>query len=335
MNNIKIFVSHRIDINSEIVENSIYIPVRCGAIFDKENPMNILGDDTGENISEKRMSFCEFTVQYWAWKNIDADYYGLCHYRRYLCFSQQKFKTDKYNMIHVPVLTPHSKEIYNLLNKDEMEKLILPYDIITSEYANVSNIPTPLGKMKSVYEMWESYDNIFFEKSILLTLLKLIDKLSPEYSDSAREYLNGEYHRGFNCYILKKNLFYRLCEFQFPIMFEIEKCIDATDYNQTMKRTPAFMGEILYGIFMYHLIEKEKFNTSKRQLIFFSDTDRIKDRFDLFKRLIWFKFDRITRFLIDPIMPNGSKRREFIKNVFYKMYSGKRRGIANIKEGEV
>ena len=61
MSKICIFVSHRIDIESELVDNPLYIPVRCGAVFDDKNPMKILGDDTGENISEKRMSFCEFT----------------------------------------------------------------------------------------------------------------------------------------------------------------------------------------------------------------------------------------------------------------------------------
>lgn len=65
---VKIFVSRRIDIDSVLVDNPLYVPVRCGAVFDKENPRGLLGDNTGDNISEKRGSFCEFTVQYWAWK---------------------------------------------------------------------------------------------------------------------------------------------------------------------------------------------------------------------------------------------------------------------------
>ena len=56
MSEIKIFVSHRIDIESELINNPIYVPVRCGAVFDDKNPMHILGDDTGEHISERRMS---------------------------------------------------------------------------------------------------------------------------------------------------------------------------------------------------------------------------------------------------------------------------------------
>lgn len=75
MPNIKIFVSNRIDINSVQVTNPIYMPIACGAVFsDRELAMQ--GDNTGENISELRNMLGEFTVQYWAWKNMDIDYYA-------------------------------------------------------------------------------------------------------------------------------------------------------------------------------------------------------------------------------------------------------------------
>ena len=93
---IKIFVSHRIDLDSETIDNPLYIPVRCGAVYDEREGVTMLGDDTGDNISEKRESFCELTVQYWAWKNVNADYYGLCHYRRYLGFSEEKYDVSSF-----------------------------------------------------------------------------------------------------------------------------------------------------------------------------------------------------------------------------------------------
>ena len=92
--NIKIFVSHRIDLNSELIQNPLYVPVRCGAVFDDKNPRGLAGDDTGDSISQRRMTFCEFTVQYWAWKNAEADYYGLCHYRRYLSFAKKRYPVN-------------------------------------------------------------------------------------------------------------------------------------------------------------------------------------------------------------------------------------------------
>ena len=87
--NVKIFVSHRIDLESQVIDNPLYINVRCGAVYDKRQSdeyVKMLGDNVGDNISEKRLKYGELTVQYWAWKNQKADYYGLCHYRRYLSF---------------------------------------------------------------------------------------------------------------------------------------------------------------------------------------------------------------------------------------------------------
>lgn len=318
VDNIKIFVSHRIDVDSELIPNPLYVPVRCGAIFDNGQCKDIQGDDTGDNISDKRLSFCEFTVQYWAWKNVKADYYGLCHYRRYLSFSKRKFKTDGFNMVQGLSLLPSAKKRFGLLNVSVMEKIISSYDIIVSEYADVQKIPTPTGTHSTVSEMWNAYLGIFFEKSSLDLMFELIDKMAPLYSRSAREYFAGHLHRGFNCYILKRELFYRLCEFQFPILFEVERRLDTTGYTQTMLRTPAFIGEMLYGIFIYHITTYEQWTVKDLQLVFFNDTLKVKSFLDLLKRNLKQWINRGLRNIIDPLMPVGSEKREKLKKLLYR-----------------
>ena len=59
----------------------MYLPIQVGLI--NKNDLGYLKDNTGDNISYKNPNYCELTAMYWAWKNIDVDYIGICHYRRY------------------------------------------------------------------------------------------------------------------------------------------------------------------------------------------------------------------------------------------------------------
>ena len=124
---IKIFVSHRIDLDSTSIIDPLYIPVRCGSTYDEREGITMLGDDTGENISKERMSFCELTVQYWAWKNIEADYYGLCHYRRYLSFSRTEYPTDAYGNVLEQFIDEETIKKYGLEGQ-AAEEIIGNYD---------------------------------------------------------------------------------------------------------------------------------------------------------------------------------------------------------------
>lgn len=63
-------------------EDPMYLPLHVGKAG-KSLELGFQGDDTGDNISEKNPEYCELTGLYWAWKNLDADYIGLSHYRRY------------------------------------------------------------------------------------------------------------------------------------------------------------------------------------------------------------------------------------------------------------
>lgn len=269
---IKIFVSLRTDIDSEIVQNSIYMPVRCGAVYDKRKDTNILGDDTGSNISEKKMSYCELTVLYWAWKNQDLDYYGLCHYRRYLSFSNIKHDSDFRNQVIENYLCEDSMLKHGLLSEEYLNKEIEKYDALVPESSNIKEMPTPEGKKKSIIEHWKA--SRLVEPETVDKVLLLIEEKYPQYYKSAKEYVKGSKYRGYNCFILKKELFNELCEFQFGILFELEKVIDNRFYSETLNRTMGFMGELLFGIYIYHIEKLGKYNISNKQLVFFENTEK-------------------------------------------------------------
>lgn len=321
---IQIFVSRRIDIESECVDNPLYVPVRCGAVFDKENRLNLPGDDTGENISEKRGSFCEFTVQYWAWKNVQADYYGLCHYRRYLSFSARQYPRSGHGLVFVPILTRRAMRRFGLLNSEKMAQEIRQYDLLYPQGAPVERVPLPRGgTAKTVCQLWQAHDGLFFDKKVIDRMFERIDQLAPEYSASAREYFAGGLHIGYNCYVMRRPLFERLCRLQFPIMEAIERELDAAGCSDAMPRTPAYVGEMLFGIFVHHVLTRENCRAAAHQLLLFEQT-RALSRMGCLLWYLQYAADHAVRWLVGPFFPFGSKRRELCKQFYYRLTGRKK-----------
>ena len=68
----------------------MYVPVHVGA--EGKPSLGYIGDNTGDNISLKNKNYCELSGLYWAWKNLDADYIGIAHYRRHFSVRPRKDK---------------------------------------------------------------------------------------------------------------------------------------------------------------------------------------------------------------------------------------------------
>lgn len=189
-----------------VVDNPLYVPVRCGAALDENDKGNaIMGDNTGDNISEKRISFCEYTVQYWVWKNYDADYYGLCHYRRYLSFMDSFMPGNDYDVRMENNLSVRTAELYQLFNKSKMEKEISSYDVIVGKAFDTTKI-TRVRPRNSVKELWYASRNLV-DPIAIDTLIKIIEDRHPELVESMNEYFASKYYRGYNCFVMSKKIF--------------------------------------------------------------------------------------------------------------------------------
>ena len=110
--NIKIVIAtHK---KYKMPEDEMYLPLHVGS--EGKEDLGYQKDNTGENISLKNPYFCELTGLYWVWKNLNADYIGLAHYRRHFMYTK-KSNNDKF----LNVLT--YKEASDLLEKNDV---ILP-----------------------------------------------------------------------------------------------------------------------------------------------------------------------------------------------------------------
>ena len=213
---IKIFVSNRIDLDSTTIEYLPYINVRCGAEFDTRKNIEMIGDNTGEHISNKRMSFCELTVQYWAWKNVKADYYGLCHYRRYLSFNNELHKVSKSEhdngCVGVDYLTDKIINEFKL-TYDGVKAMIEKYDVIAC---------APIDYNKSNLEAIKASPN-YHNIDDMYEAINIIHEKYPYMDDIVTEYMNSKKIRLYNCWLMRKDIFEAYSEWLFSILFELDR----------------------------------------------------------------------------------------------------------------
>ena len=156
MEKLKIIVcTHKAD--DRIRNYAPYVPVHGGKALHPDMDLGFIGDDTGDNISDKKANYSELTVQHWAWKNIKADYYGLCHYRRYLSFSKHSHKAVCHEAAFVDSFTDIILEEFGLLDDDSMRNTIRQYDMVLNKEFNVKDVTTIRGiKYDTVYSIQDA-----------------------------------------------------------------------------------------------------------------------------------------------------------------------------------
>lgn len=315
MKNIRCFVSMRTDMqNVNIVNNSLYVPMFCGATFMEHQNTEIFRDDVEINISDKKEYLSEFTIQYWAWKNAKADYIGLCHYRRYLAFDiSSMIPKEKDGMYRIPYLNNFFIEKMGIHRIQKQAELIEQYDLVVNEAANVCQMPNLSGYKNKVYDHWKTADGILLDADYIDYMIEVIKQRTPEVYESAMKYLFGSKHRGFNCYFMKKELFDGLNSFQFSILKGLAEYVHRGNIPLKIKRTYAFIGEILYGIYIQYLIDQKKYKIKELPLALIQNTYKgneglVKSISGLTK--LW--IIHFMRIIWNILLPYGSKRRTYL-----------------------
>lgn len=266
---------------SELPKNKLYVPIHVGAAISKINMEGIQRDDEGDNISDKNLSYCEMTAQYWAWKNLDSDYYGLCHYRRYLCFSDKKFDNiskDGREQVISHILSPYTMKKYGIEDEKKTREIIEENDIVIAYDQDYRNVSTPYGYKNNIYDHYAAHHGAIINIKDIDIMLELIKKMYPDISEFAINYMkkNGKF-LGFNTFVMKKDIYFKMCEFEFSILKQMEKLIDFTYYNQQLTRVYGYIGELLSSIFISYTISRNSNIKVKRlQMVYFEKTDPIK-----------------------------------------------------------
>ncbi len=244
MTDIKIFVSMHKKFN--YVHDNLLIPIQVGCISNDSHLENILHDDDAEdNISSKNRRYCELTAQYYAYKHIDADYYGFFHYRRYLSFSNIKYCNLPF--LEVLVNTIDDKMIKKFkINELDMRKNIEPFDLVVPERGFTPGIRNQYNWSKDHF------------KRDLDFCIEVIKKDYPYLAKSTDKYMRSL--RGYfrNMFIMKREYFMEYSEMLFDVLKKHEKKFDCKEYSPYGYRVSGFLAERICGIYLTYLIKEKK-----------------------------------------------------------------------------
>lgn len=208
----------------DMPSDDIYIPLHVGAKDKQSLPYR--GDNTDDNISSLNPYFCELTGLYWMWKNLDADYLGLAHYRRHFCYRKKKGADED-----------ESKWI-SVLSSSEAQELCRQYDVI---------VPV---KRHYVIETLESHYSHTHYKDHLDKTRMIIQERYPSFLESYDRVLKRTSGYMFNMFIMRADLVNEYCQFLFDVLFELDKEVDTEGYSTFQARYPGRIGEILFNVWL-------------------------------------------------------------------------------------
>ena len=237
------------------IPDDLYIPIHVGKAG-KEN-FGYIGDDTKDNISKKNSSYCELTGMYWLWKNADCDIIGICHYRRF-------FTRDE-----------------KLLNKSYIEKIIEKYPIIIPN--------TSCVKEASIYEQ---YAKMHIRKDLDICR-QVIEEKCPQYLSAFDFSVRTILFSVGNMWITRKDIYDRYCSWLFDILFEVEKRIDFTGYDDYQKRVMGFLAERLFRVWLF--MQPEAITEENVKMIEPMDFQNAEKRVDLLYKYSKLKLEPVLQ----------------------------------------
>jgi lipopolysaccharide biosynthesis glycosyltransferase len=248
MINQKIFISICYHKPMPIIRTKYMVPVHVGRALAHECLSDVIGDDTGDNISKKNTTWSELTGLYWMWKNVDAEYYGLMHYRRLLNFAgPSNGRVRRFTGVG-----PKQYARFGWTDT-QIDDLCTSNDIITGPLWSVHPAGAPHINMSS-YAMYarEHY------AADMDVIERIISKDTPNIFPFFIQMLTERQAFFSHIAIFRREIFHDYCKWLFSILEAAEKQIDISHYDRYQRRVWGFIAERLvnaYVSYARHVLE--------------------------------------------------------------------------------
>ncbi|SDP06626.1 DUF4422 domain-containing protein [Selenomonas ruminantium] len=211
-------------------KDEVYYPMYVGEKargLEKEGMVSetCLTDGTGDNIAEKNPNYCELTGMYWAWKNMQADYIGLVHYRRLFTCKEKYSQEGKREQI---------------LSYSDWKRILTNHAVVV-----------PRKRRYYIESNYTHYIHAHHSEGLIETRKIIIDRY-PEYLSDYDKIMNRTWAHMFNMFVMRKDVYNAYCNWLFSILFELESRIDISNYSKYEARIFGFISELLLDVWLEH-----------------------------------------------------------------------------------
>jgi hypothetical protein len=268
MKKISIYVAYHKE--SYLVKSGIYIPIHVGSTLSNKILPRMIGDNTGDNISHLNNIYCEMTAAYWAWKNdIDSDFIGLCHYRRFFSFKKCRFDIRLYRYMKYIALKfiafykPGRGSIYwrtiDAKNEKQISTLCDNFSLMIREKLLLKNENIDIYAPKPVKFGAENIRLHFsmISGSYHIDLIKrIIKKHYPFLLPTLLKILNGNQMCYGNMFIMSRKVYNEYCNIMFDILEKhrqisiTEKWCENELKEKCFDRLSGYISEIISATFI-------------------------------------------------------------------------------------
>lgn len=252
-NKICLLVAFHKDFHTLNFSKKYFEPIHVGKA-NSNVELQIQGDHTGENISNKNSNYNELTALYWAWKNVDADFYGLMHYRRYFCLRDDSrfFRRQKYRLKKLFGIKDDFVDYKKETRPENIESEFKELNTFFQKNVNESTIFVPKKveffglTIKSQYGRHHDINDWNLAASVIL-------KKYPQHKKIWERFENQKGMYAFNMFVMSKTVFNNYLEWLFDVLSEVEKKSNMEIKDAWQSRLCGFLSERLFNFYLLTL----------------------------------------------------------------------------------
>ncbi|GHU96104.1 glycosyl transferase [Deltaproteobacteria bacterium] len=199
--------------------DDLYLPVAVNGC-----QSGLTGDNTGTHIADRNPWYSEMTALYWAWKNLEAERLGLCHYRRYFTLSSFLFS--------------RKAKWLGILNAEQVEKLFTKIQIIL-----------PRQRRYYIETRFSQFAHAHGATGLDVARTTLQEH-SPEYLPFFDVVIGRTWGHNFNMFIMRRDILDTYCTWLFNVLFAVEDRLRCE--NALRQRLMGYISERLLDVWLEH-----------------------------------------------------------------------------------